>query len=157
MTMLLLIVEPADGIVRWASAGHDPALLYDPETDDFHELEGADLILGVEVACQYHNFQHIGIRPGCVLFIGTDGVWEARDAANDMFGKDRLRDVIRRAARRGEGSAREVADALNRALDTFVGSSKFHDDVTFVVAKFIPMEAPVESMPVVSVAGEERL
>lgn len=157
MTMLLLIVEPADGIVRWASAGHDPALLYDPETDEFHELEGADLILGVEVGCHYNNFQHIGIKPGCVLFIGTDGVWEARDAGHDMFGKERLRDVIRAAARRGEGSARDVAAALERALDTFVGSSKFHDDVTFVVAKFVPLEAPVESLPVVSVAGEERL
>lgn len=139
MTLMLLIVEPQDCRVRWANAGHDPAILYDPARDEFGELQGADVVLGVEEGLPYENFSHTGLTPGTVMFIGTDGVWEARRTGDgDMYGKDRIREVMRAHANR---SASEISVALEHSLDQFVGSGEYHDDVTFVMVKFVGCEA----------------
>ena len=48
MTMMLMILDLSSGEGRWTSAGHDPPVIYDPETDDFIELKGeTGLPLGI--------------------------------------------------------------------------------------------------------------
>jgi sigma-B regulation protein RsbU (phosphoserine phosphatase) len=69
-----------------------------------------------------------------VLFAGTDGVWEARNEEHDMYGKDRLREVIREHARK---SSQDIAEAVQRALAKFVGGGPVLDDITFVVVKVL--------------------
>jgi sigma-B regulation protein RsbU (phosphoserine phosphatase) len=132
MTMLLMVVDAANGSAEWVSAGHDPAIVYDPETDAFTELEGGDLLLGVEHSIRYTNFTWTGLNPGCVMFVGTDGVWEAFNAAGEMFTKDRLRVVLRENAAR---SPEEISIALEAAIEKFVGSAKIKDDITYVILK----------------------
>ena len=134
MTLALLVVEPGRSRVRWASAGHDPVIAYDPSRDSFVDLEGGDIPLGVTGGYPYQNFSHEGIAPGWVLFAGTDGVWEARDEQHEMYGKDRLRDVIRANAHL---SSHEIAEAVQRALAKFVGGGPVLDDITFVVVKVL--------------------
>jgi sigma-B regulation protein RsbU (phosphoserine phosphatase) len=69
-----------------------------------------------------------------VLFAGTDGVWEARDETRDMYGKERLRDVIREHATK---TSQEIAEAVQRSLAKFVGGGPVLDDITFVVVKVL--------------------
>ena len=120
--------------MRWASAGHDPIIAYDPAHDSFVDLEGGDIPLGVTGGYPFQNFSHEGIAPGWVLFAGTDGVWEARNEQHEMYGKDRLRDVIRATRRK---SSQEIAEAVQRALAKFVGGGPVLDDITFVVVKVL--------------------
>ena len=75
------------------------------------------------------------MRPGQVILIGTDGVWEMPDGKGEAFGKDRLRAVIRESA---AGSAAEVAQAIRDRLAGFRGDARQVDDVTFVVVKVLP-------------------
>src|SRR5262245_19736139 len=83
---------------------------------------------------QYVEQTSATLRPGQVLFIGTDGVWEMPDAHGQQYGKDRLREVIRECAAR---SADEIAQALRERLTAFRGDVKSVDDVTFVVVKVL--------------------
>jgi len=78
-------------------------------------------------------------RPGQILFIGTDGVWEMPDVKGEQFGKDRLRDVIRESAAR---SAADITQILRERLTAFRGETKSVDDVTFVVVKMLPPAGP---------------
>ena len=69
------------------------------------------------------------------MVIGTDGIWEARNPAGEMFGKDALRLVIRENAQR---SAEEISTAITDALRAFCDTHPQEDDVTLVVLKMLP-------------------
>jgi sigma-B regulation protein RsbU (phosphoserine phosphatase) len=132
MTLSLLVVDVDGRSVRWASAGHDPVIIYDPATGAFDELGGGDLPLGVTDGVAYEEFSRAALPAGAVLFAGTDGIWEARNTADEMYGKARLHELIRRHAR---DDARTIAAALEAELGAFTSHGPLSDDVTFVVLK----------------------
>jgi serine phosphatase RsbU (regulator of sigma subunit) len=134
MTMHLSIVDPRAGSFRWVSAGHDPALLYDPTTGNFEELAGADLPLGIVEETDFEEHCFSSLRPQQIILVGTDGVWEMPNATGEQFGKDRLREAIRSTA---NGSAAEIVQAIYDRLTTFRGDHRTVDDVTFVVIKIL--------------------
>ncbi len=91
----------------WASAGHDPAIIYDPRAAEFRELEGGDLPLGVAEDVKFVDYTGHPLTPGCVMLIGTDGVWEMHNETQDLYGKDRLREVMRaHHTKSGQGNRR---------------------------------------------------
>lgn len=137
MTMHISIVDAIAGTFCWASAGHDPALIYDPVCNCFAELKFGDIPLGVLDDAQYEQYIHEGLRPGQVIVIGTDGVWEARNEAGEVFGKERLREVIRNAA---SGSAAQVSAAILEKLTAFRWKARPSDDITFIVVKLLSRE-----------------
>jgi sigma-B regulation protein RsbU (phosphoserine phosphatase) len=132
MTMHLGIIDVAQGVYRWSSAGHDPPIIYDPATKQCTEPEGGSLPLGVADDTAYEEVSFGPLRPGQIIVIGTDGVWEMPDAAGEQFGKERLKQVIETAA---DGSADQIARAIRAALTSFRGQEKSIDDVTFVILK----------------------
>ena len=140
MTMHLSLVDAATGTFRWVSAGHDPAFIYDPDRDHFDEMDLADLPLGVLADGAFEEHRYGPLRPGQVIVIGTDGIWETADDRGEMFGKDRLRAAIRTAA---AGSAAEMVREIRARLADFRGNSEIIDDVTFVVLKFTPLLHPL--------------
>jgi sigma-B regulation protein RsbU (phosphoserine phosphatase) len=132
MTLFYLRLDAVGAQAAWVRAGHDPALIYCPVHDTFTEL-GADagLPLGVERERSY-NEEHGDVRPGQLIAIGTDGIWEARNAAGRMFGKERFKAVLREHA---ADTAREIVDAVFDAVREYSGGVKLEDDVTLVVIK----------------------
>jgi sigma-B regulation protein RsbU (phosphoserine phosphatase) len=132
MTMHLGIMDVNRRLYRWASAGHDAPIIYDPGSRSFDEPDGGSLPLGVMDSTDYEELTFGPLRPGQVLVVGTDGVWEMPNSAGDQFGKERLREVIQAAA---DGSAEQISEAIRRALAEFRGDEKSVDDVTYVVLK----------------------
>lgn len=131
MTLFLLELTE-DGTAKWVRAGHDPALLYDPAIDQFEELMGEGLPLGVIADAQFDINQRSGLRSGQIIIIGTDGIWETRSEAGEMFGKERLKDVIREHCR---GESARLIEALSMALADFRGDAEQLDDVTLAAIK----------------------
>jgi sigma-B regulation protein RsbU (phosphoserine phosphatase) len=139
MTMHLSVIDSKTQTMRWVSAGHDPVIVFDPTNYSFTEVGIGDLPLGVMDGTQYSEQLSPALRPGQILFIGTDGVWEMPNAKGEQYGKDRLRQVIRECAAR---SADEIVHAVRDQLTAFRGDAKSVDDVTFVVVKMLPTEPP---------------
>jgi serine phosphatase RsbU (regulator of sigma subunit) len=137
MTLALLILDPAARTIRYASAGHDAPILYDPARDVFEELQGADIPLGIETDVTYQQYLRSDVHDEAILLVGTDGIWEARNTTGEMFGKARLRELVRAHAK---GPAAEIAAALDQALAAFTHPHPLHDDVTFVILKILPQE-----------------
>jgi phosphoserine phosphatase RsbU/P len=133
MTFFYCELTASDREVRWVRAGHDPALIYDPDTDAFDELKGHGLALGLDHTSKYEEFQHT-LTPRQIVLIGTDGIWEMRNEAGDMFGKQRLMEIIRTHA---SATAKELLAMITDALKRFRGSKQPEDDVTMVVIKVI--------------------
>jgi sigma-B regulation protein RsbU (phosphoserine phosphatase) len=117
--------------VCWVRAGHDPALLYDSHTGEFDELKGHGLALGVDYTFEYDEF-HRTLAPGQTVLIGTDGIWEMHNEVGEMFGKDRVKEIIRNNI---SATAKEIIAAITDALNKFRGSKQPEDDITMVVIK----------------------
>jgi serine phosphatase RsbU (regulator of sigma subunit) len=132
VTMILWLVDVRNRTVCWANAGHGPALVYDPATDRFEESGRDGIPLGIDEDVTYREHVHGPVRPGQIMALGTDGVWEMVNGEGEPFGMERLRDSIRAAA---GGSAREITDAVRRDLDAFRGAREHQDDVTLVIIK----------------------
>ena len=115
----------------WVRAGHDPALLYDSDTGQFDELKGHGLALGVDYTFEYDEFHRI-LVPGQIVLIGTDGIWEMHNEAGEMFGKDRVKEIIKNNI---SASAKEIIAVITDALNKFRGSKQPEDDITMVVIK----------------------
>lgn len=135
VTLVYMVIEPETRNVRWVSAGHDPVIVYEPVSGEFSELAGQDIPLGIQGDWHFREGQRDAWCDGAIMVIATDGVWEARNAQGDMFGKAALQDVIKRHAHR---SAETICEAVSQALDVFRGGEAYRDDVTLVVVKYIP-------------------
>jgi sigma-B regulation protein RsbU (phosphoserine phosphatase) len=131
MTFFYCELAEGERMVRWVRAGHDPALIYDPATDTFDELKGQGLALGLDDSFEYDSF-HRRIETGHVIVIGTDGIWEMRNQAGEMFGKEALMEIIRNNK---TASARQIVDTVTEALERFRGDEAPEDDITMVVIK----------------------
>lgn len=131
MTLFLCEIDIDDQLVRWVRAGHDPAMIYDPEKDAFDELGGRGLPLGVFDDSSY-QIQTREIKPGQIIAIGTDGIWETTNPDGHLFGKDRFKAVLQ--AHSSESAAEIMTGVINE-VDAFAAKNEKLDDVTLVIIK----------------------
>ncbi|MFA7238203.1 MAG: PP2C family protein-serine/threonine phosphatase, partial [Phycisphaeraceae bacterium] len=135
MTLFYLMIDTTGRRLSWISAGHDPAMLYDPASDAFTELKGTDVPLGLDGAWQFRECEGGSWREGQVLVMGTDGIWECRDRGREMFGKVRLQEIVRANAGK---AAKEIAGAITQAVQEHRGGAAQQDDITLVVIRWTP-------------------
>jgi phosphoserine phosphatase RsbU/P len=158
MTMLLAVIDVPTMTLRWASAGHDAPLIYDPQRGVMTPLseDGGGLPLGISCEESYQELSYAHLRPGQVVLIGTDGLWEARNADGRQFGKDRVREALRDLADQG---AAEIEARLYEKLRDYCGASNSTDDITYVVIKVLgdtPASQHERQVDLVSATGAVR-
>jgi sigma-B regulation protein RsbU (phosphoserine phosphatase) len=84
-----------------------------------------------------YRTHEVRLRPGEALVIYTDGIPEAFNSAGQMFGDERLRDVIVRAGPKAD----DIASAIVQAVGDFAGLAARSDDRTLVVGVVCPDDA----------------
>ncbi len=132
MTLFYMAIDPEKDYIDWVRAGHDPAIIYDPTRDEFEELKGRGVALGVNEAFDYEENNRRGLTNGQIIAIGTDGIWEAVNRDGEMFGKQRFRNIIRKNA---QAAASDILNAVYSELNQFSRGQRFEDDITLVVIK----------------------
>ena len=132
MTLFFLALNPKSGQLEWVRAGHDPAIIYDPGLDSFNELSGSGIALGVDSGWIYEDHTRIDCSKGQIIFLSTDGVWEARNKKGEMLGKEPILNSIRQNA---SLDAPQILDSVFSTLDRFIDGVKIDDDITSVVIK----------------------
>lgn len=133
-TLMYLMVDSQNHLVKWVRAGHDAALLFDPESNRFEELYGSGLALGWDETYQYEENQRSGLSAGQIIFIGTDGIWETFNSTGKPFGKESIKDVIRHNA---AASADDIMKKILGALTHYRQGQEPEDDVTLIVIKMV--------------------
>jgi sigma-B regulation protein RsbU (phosphoserine phosphatase) len=132
MTMFFLALDTATRQLEWVRAGHDPAIIYDPGSDSFSELGGSGIALGVDVGWIYEDNKKTDFSKGQIIFLSTDGIWEARNKKGEMLGKEPILNTIRQNS---SSDAAQIIDAIFDTLDKFIGEVKIEDDITSVIVK----------------------
>lgn len=141
MTLFYLSIDTENHNLRWVRAGHDAAVVYDPQQDEFEELMGKGLALGVDQNFEYQEYLKTGLQRGHIIAVGTDGIWEAQNRTGRMFGKQRFREIIRENAHR---SADQIADAVYNDLSSYTQGVRQADDITLVVIKIKDLSVAID-------------
>ena len=129
-TMFLCSIAP-DGKGQYISAGHNPAFIYRAADGTIDELASTSLILGMFDFATFESTP-IEVRRGDVLLAYSDGLTEAENVQEEMFGEDRVKEIIRREAPAG---ADRVHDALIASIAEFTRGRDQSDDITLVIAE----------------------
>lgn len=121
-----------DRSLSWVRAGHEPAMLYDPVTDRFEELSGRGIALGVDRGWQYVEKDRSGLSAGQIILLSTDGIWEARNLQDQMFGRQAVYNIIRQNS---QSAAAKILEVILADLDRFQQGVAPADDITLVIIK----------------------
>jgi sigma-B regulation protein RsbU (phosphoserine phosphatase) len=129
-TALVTVLEPATGKLRYANAGHPPALVV-RANGEVRWLEATGIPVGLLPEFTYGSVD-AELAPGDTLLLYTDGLTEAADPDGEDYGQERLREcaVANRTMRPAE-----LARALEEDVDRFVRGRPFADDRTLVVLR----------------------
>jgi sigma-B regulation protein RsbU (phosphoserine phosphatase) len=130
VTLFFAMFTPGSGAVEFCNAGHNAP--YRLNGKAVAAIEGAKgIILGVRSDAAYASGQLL-LAPGEGIYVFTDGVTEANNAAEEMFGEARLEAVLRAAA--GAASA-EIVESVACAVRGFVGNALPSDDITMLAIR----------------------
>ena len=132
MTLFYLTINADRRHIEWIRAGHEPAWFYDPDNESFEELKGPGLALGIDKNFTYQVNQKTGLKKGQVIIIGTDGIWEGHNKSGEMFGKHRLKEIVRENA---AFSSEKILNEIFQEYTQFIQGTQPEDDVTLVAIK----------------------
>jgi serine phosphatase RsbU (regulator of sigma subunit) len=134
MTLFYATIDRQNNRMHWLNAGHEPALVYDSDSDSFEELHGGgNLPVGIYDDSNYAQAE-LAIAPGQILVIATDGIREASNRYGGRFGKEAFYKVIRQNA---AASAPDLLAAVFNAVDLFQYGNSVEDDMTLVIVKVL--------------------
>jgi phosphoserine phosphatase RsbU/P len=126
------IYDAAERTLTFSSAGHNPPRLRRANRTVTALDRERHLPLGIDASEPYTDHTE-RLAPGDKLVFYTDGITEARDPMKQLFGTERLDEVIRQH----DGNAGDMVEAIIDAVKKFSGGRPADDDRTLLVAKVV--------------------
>ena len=132
--------------VTYASAGHNPMILYRGGQDATYFLKPKGIPVGIDALGRdlfrkTISVEKLTLRQDDMLVIYTDGITEAMNPQREQFGEGAPLAAIKR---HGHGTAQEFADALNQEIQEFTAGALQNDDITLVAIKERRVEERLE-------------
>ncbi len=134
-TVFLASIEPNSGELVYVNAGHEPALIIAPD-GSFEELRPTGPALGMMPDSPFKAVTRT-LERGHSFFAFTDGLVEAHSPTGEVYGWERLREVLRGQSKNPPS---ELVKGVLDALATFGKHSDPHDDVTMLAARLVQTE-----------------
>jgi len=145
VTVFYGILDPASGWLVYCNAGHNPPYLISAQAATaVRPLGRTGMALGVVEGATWHQ-EKVHIGRDDLLLLYTDGVVEAQNRDKELFGRDRLLEVVQGQAGR---PAADTQAAVLAAVHDFAGSEAQFDDITLVLVRREP-QAPEREIPMI--------
>lgn len=133
VTLFLLMVDTKRGEIQWVRAGHEPAMMFNPEQDKIIELKGKGIVLGLDEYWDYTENVYGPVPKGTVILIGTDGAWDVENTSGKRLGKKRVEEALQQSV---SLSSEKIVDSIVSETRVFRGEIRQNDDITLLVLKF---------------------
>ncbi len=130
VTLFLFLLTP-QGTGQFISAGHNPAYLFRSATGTIEELASDALVLGMFDSASYPS-RPLHLYAGDILVVYSDGLTEAQNQQEEMFGEERLLKIIRQEAPSGSHA---LEQKFLQAIEEFTQGMPQTDDITFVIVE----------------------
>jgi sigma-B regulation protein RsbU (phosphoserine phosphatase) len=140
VTLFYALVDLATGELVYASAGHEPAILF-PAAGGLEELMPTGTALGIQPEAEYRE-RSLRLAAGDSLFVYTDGILDLRQPSGERLGFDGLWPLV--AKHLGVPCADLISGV---AQDAGANSASRPDDITLVVVRYAGSEAAHHEMP----------
>ena len=134
VTAWIGIVDLTTGVLEYVNAGHNPPLLKRADGAVEYLTARSGPALAVMDGLRYRR-QTLDLAPGDGLVLYTDGVTEATDRAQALYGEDRLVKTLRGLL--GARDAGMIIDGIIRDVDDFANGAEQADDITLLAFKFL--------------------
>ena len=136
VTAWMGILDITTGQVKFANAGHNPPLLKRANgTFEYLKTRAGFVLAGMEGV--RYRIGELTLYPGDRFFLYTDGVPEATNTENTLYGEQRLLDFMNRNC---TAEATALLPALKANIDEFVGEAPQFDDITMLMFDYKPKE-----------------
>lgn len=139
VTVWLGILDLGTGIMQYVHAGHTCPVLLGTDGVSFVQKR-REFIVGARSGITYHR-QELRLRPGDAVFLYSDGVTEAFDADDELYGSERLADVIAQAAAEAPTDdpnryCEEICRRVREDVDAFSAGMEQSDDITTLCVRY---------------------
>ena len=133
VTVWLGVFEISTGRVTAANAGHEYPIIRKPggKFELFKDKHG--FVIGGMDGMTFKEYEFT-LEKGGTLFLNTDGVAEATDTNNELFGTDRMLETLNKDP---DASPKELLKNMKQAVDEFVGEAPQFDDLTMLGLKLL--------------------
>jgi sigma-B regulation protein RsbU (phosphoserine phosphatase) len=131
LTAFYAMLDTQTGRLCYSIAGHNRPLWLRAESAVCEELAGQGIVLGIFEDIELEE-REVKLAPGDLVVFYTDGVTEAMDADQFLFGEDRLRAVVTADP---QTTAQQLLQAIVDAVHAFTGNAPQSDDLTLFVIK----------------------
>jgi phosphoserine phosphatase RsbU/P len=135
ITMAYLVLDPATNQVTYSRAGHTAPLVWRAATGQVESIDTPGMAVGIDKGDVFERIARdvsIQLDPGDTLLLYTDGINEATDAKELMFGEERIERAL--ALRAAQGP-RSIVQGLLQEVDVFVGGQRSLDDITLIAVQ----------------------
>ena len=140
VTVWIGILELSTGKLTCANAGHEYPVFKRPNGDFELYKDRHGFVIGGMEGAQYKEYE-IQLEPGSKLFAYTDGVPEATNAAQELFGTKRMLDALNSLP---DAAPMDVLKNMRKAVDSFVLDAEQFDDLTMLCLEYKGPERPKE-------------
>ena len=131
VTVWVGILEISTGILTAANAGHEyPAIRHGDAFELLKDRHG--IVIGVMDGYAYQEYT-IRLERGDQLFVYTDGVPEATNPRNELFGTDRMIDALNASP---GSTPQEILSSVRQAVDRFTDTAEQFDDMTMLCLQY---------------------
>ena len=133
VTVWFGVLEISTGKITAANAGHEYPIIKKPDGsfELFKDKHG--FVIGGMEGMRYKEYEFT-LEKGGVLFLYTDGVAEATNSKNELFGTERMLETLNAQP---EACPKEMLDNMKKSVDSFVGDAPQFDDITMLGVKLI--------------------
>ena len=130
LTLFFGLLEPESGLLRYVSAGHNPALVA-RTGGGIERVESTGVPIGILPNATWRE-ETLTLAPGELIALYTDGLTEAVNGADEEFGMERLSRLVREGARR---PMQELCDAVLANVADFAAGMPQYDDQTLLLVR----------------------
>ena len=132
VTVWLGILEISTGKLTAANAGHEYPVLKQADGGFRLVKDRHNFVIGGLDNMEYKEYE-LQLEPGAKLFLYTDGVPESTNTENEMFGMDRMINVLNEAP---EAAPEQILKNVLSAVDRFVKDAEQFDDLTMLCLEY---------------------
>jgi serine phosphatase RsbU (regulator of sigma subunit)/anti-sigma regulatory factor (Ser/Thr protein kinase) len=137
VTAFYLVLNSVNRKINFASAGHDPLILYRAKEDKCYYIKPKGFPLGIslpddELFKKIMVEENLKLQKDDLIVIYTDGVTEAMNGKREQWGEKRFVDFIKT---NGKMAPRDFIDKLSMELKEFTQDYPQNDDITIVAIK----------------------
>ena len=136
VTVWMGYLNTRTGEVTYANAGHNPPFIRHGDGSVEMIKSRPGLVLAGMEGIRYRA-NTVQLKPGDLLYLYTDGVTEATDVANNLYGEARLQAVLQQ---KNVGDVQTLCQQVRKDVDRFAGDAPQFDDITMLALKYMPSE-----------------